>query len=194
MSATAYELGYWHVPAVFTPEYMAAIEAKMHVDDEETIAAFREHPAIVELAHALLGDILDDTNESVIHHNPTRIYDGWHYDIPWDSLDGGIIPAWRFALYFRDYTTHSGGISFAPCSHLGSIGAKPVFRPVMIESQPGDVVIWNLRMFHKPNTHIEGREFAVPRNAVIFDYAAPGVEVDRYKTWRKPKHSRPGKK
>lgn len=148
------------------------------------------------IAHELCGPDLADTKEAVVHHNPTRIYDQWHYDYPFDG--DRVIPLWRFAFYFRDYTTHSGALSVIPGSHIGRVAKfnSPAYTPSqthVIQSQPGDLVIWNLRTLHKPNTQIGDLSWGEPRNAIIFDYAAPSPELDRYIAWRLPKRQKEGR-
>lgn len=145
-----------------------------------------------DIAQDLIGSDLTDTGEAVVHHNPERIYDQWHYDIPWDSNDGTLIPCWRFAFYFRDYTQTSGCLSVIPESHLGPIKRAHNMPAHPIQSKPGDLVIWNLRTMHKPNTAIRFLNFSSPRNAIIFDYAKPGPDVEKYKAWRRPKRIKEG--
>lgn len=184
MNKFAQENGYFLAEKVIPPRGMELLTEFIVDFPAFAISHTRSLPRIVGLAHDLLGPDLCDTNEAVVHYNPTRIYSDWHYDIPWDSLDGGVIPCWRFGIYFQDYTTHSGCLSVAATSHLGPMNETRDVSVVPMRSRPGDVVVWNLRTMHQPNTKIGDLPFATPRNAIIFDYASPGIEVERYKTWR----------
>ena len=176
--------GFAIFPGVFTPAFMAEIERHL-LDVYWCIAMLRHDPKIVAIAKQLCGPELCDTWEAVVHHNPARIYDQWHFDIPWDSQDGGVIPCWRFAFYFRDYKTHSGALAVAVGSHLGPVASHLAGNAVEpLRSSPGDLVVWNLRTRHCPNWQTDGLPAGSPRNAVIFDYAAPGADLERYRAWR----------
>lgn len=193
MRELAHENGYHLAPGVIPVRGMELLGQWICDDPAFAISHTRSLPRIVDLAHKIIGPDLCDTGEAVVHYNPTNIYGDWHYDIPWNSADGGVIPCWRFAVYFQDYTKFSGALAVMPGSHLGNVD---FFDPVIahvIASQPGDVVIWNLRTMHQPNTTIPGLPHAPGRNAIIFDYAAPGVDVERYRAWRLPKRVAEGR-
>lgn len=145
----------------------------------------------------------------------------------WSSPTDEIFRGYRFAIYFRDYKNFSGGLMVSPGSHRGDLKRYGVGAPTNFEykrvkigehefivgwpdvplfivpSEPGDVVIWNLRTLHsagarrfvaKPDLPILA-EFGNPifekipkaflpqpgpRNAIFFDYGTATEEVDLY--------------
>jgi hypothetical protein len=145
---------------------------------------------ITDAAQALLGDTLVYYRETkaayekepgALTQNPFTEYhcdargtaeDLW--DVPRDV--DRLYPAYRFAIYFRNYRKYSGGLKVAPGSHLRdyrvdrsytrpenrkripriplAIGSAAVQLPVPpielynVPSEPGDVVIFSLRCFH----------------------------------------------
>ncbi|MBY0531644.1 MAG: phytanoyl-CoA dioxygenase family protein [Xanthobacteraceae bacterium] len=151
----------------------------------------------------------------------------------WDPKPGQIYRGYRFGIYFRDYTRYSGGLKVAPGSHvvgqaafkkpfgglrkffgkkvsLNGAGTIPLpgFELYDLESEPGDLVIFSLRVFHSAGAarlkdnpalalhpEIENDLWTSrpdlfhpyppgPRNTMFFDYAAPGEEIDLYIKWR----------
>ncbi|MDX2141826.1 MAG: phytanoyl-CoA dioxygenase family protein [Rhodospirillaceae bacterium] len=157
---------------------------------------------------------------------------------PMQSPFEKIYPAWRFATYFRDYQNHSGGLKLAVGSHLirydgmriyndvnevrklekgtvriGNVDVEKIRQPSFelfnVPSQPGDVVIFNLRTFHSAGAvrfsarpalallpHVErqlqispiGAQVCAPtppgcRNAIFFDFAKPSLDADLYIKW-----------
>lgn len=193
MKEQAHKDGYYLARGLLKDWFFQEVEdglARTKLGHKTAIASFRQHPCVTELARELCGPDLADTNEAVVHHNPTRIYDQWHYDYPFET--DRVVPLWRFAIYFRDYTQSSGALAVSVGSHIGKI-ADLDFRPHVIQSQPGDVVIWNLRTLHKPNAYVEGLPYSSPRNVIIFDYAAPSPELDKYIAWRLPKRQKEGR-
>jgi hypothetical protein len=143
-----------------------------------------------------------------------------------------IYPAWRFGVYFRDYRLSSGGLKVSPGSHLvsrakmmsepppgnknfyliegiGELEAPVLPYPIYnIPSAPGDLVIFNLCIFHSAGALLlkqhhqaqllPAQEASLlenmpdifepyaegPRNALFFDYGAPAVPLDFYIKWR----------
>ncbi len=153
----------------------------------------------------------------------------------WDPAPGQVYRGYRFGIYFRDYTRYSGGLKVAPGSHhLGQTKFKPPrglrnffgkhrvdlpdgssikiptasYELYDIASEPGDLVIFSLRVFHSagaarlkqnPNYAMHPAiendlwksqpDLFHPypsggRNTLFFDYAAPGEEIDLYIKWR----------
>lgn len=148
----------------------------------------------------------------------------------WRSPTDEIYRAYRFGIYFQDYRRASGALKVIAGSHRGDpdlyMGEKLIsgaqtshmlgtrkFKytetrlPLHnVPSQPGDVVIWNLRTFHSAGAKcfVDDPSFAVhpdfearyaakpgvfapppgPRNAAFFDYAAPAPEIDLYIKYR----------
>ena len=148
----------------------------------------------------------------------------------WRSPTDAVYRAYRFGIYLQDYTHASGALKVIVGSHRGDpqtyignnlmcetlsnrmIGARKfkyaeTHHPLHnLPSQPGDVVIWNLRTFHSAGAKlfVDDPAFAVhpdleqrfsdqpglfapppgPRNAVFFDYAAPTEDIDLYLKYR----------
>jgi hypothetical protein len=79
-------------------------------------------------------------------------YPGFHRDnIDRDNLSGpdwqDSYPILRMAIYLQDHRHHSGGLKVKVGSHLREDG-----RPFIVDSEPGDVVVWNLRTLHSGHT------------------------------------------
>lgn len=143
------------------------------------------------IAHQLLGTTLSyyrETNlvfEKERSSNTLQPYTEFHCDargtadnlhLRKDYEDGCIYPVYRFAIYFRNYRDHSGGLKVAVGSHvnrgdyfrqyefqktvmslprvLTRIGNDDFKFPIApfpilnVPSMPGDLVIFNLRTFH----------------------------------------------
>ncbi|MCW3102561.1 MAG: hypothetical protein JWO09_1001 [Bacteroidetes bacterium] len=60
----------------------------------------------------------------------------------WD----GDYPIVRLAIYLQDHKNYSGGLKVRVGSHKNPSG-----KPVFIDSEEGDVAIWNLRTMHSGN-------------------------------------------
>jgi hypothetical protein len=52
----------------------------------------------------------------------------------------------RLGIYLQDHRRHSGGLKVRVGSHLRDGG-----RPVLVDSEVGDVVVWNMRTLHSGN-------------------------------------------
>lgn len=158
---------------------------------------------------------------------------GNHVSLAGPPEDRGVYPAYRFGIYFRDYRRYSGGLKVAPGSHLRdfeydyqwnaqrniaklpkvkqAVGLNELAVPVQpielynVPSEPGDVVIFNLRCYHSAGAvrfkdrptlallpSVESRlspEMRLPippgsRNTIFFDYGAPTTALDYYVKWR----------
>lgn len=183
LRAFAFRTGFAVLKHAFEPARMEALEFNIAAPDQRDacVDEVRAHKGVMRAAAMLVGDTLIDTGERVVNHMPLSLYTDWHRDDP--HIEQGIVmPAWRFALYFRDYTTHSGGLQVWAGSHL-SMEPEPNGR-LTILSMPGDIVLWNLRTLHAAGANNEDRPVASPRNAIFFDYAAPDPAVERYIAWR----------
>ena len=150
--------------------------------------------------------------------------------VTWKSPTDATYRAYRFGIYLQDYTRASGSLKVIVGSHRGdpqtyiggnlfrnaltkrAIGARkfkyaeshhPLYN---LPTQPGDVVIWNLRTFHSAGAKcfVDDPSFAIhpdlearfadepglfapppgPRNAMFFDYAAPAEDIDLYLKYR----------
>ncbi|MBX7200252.1 MAG: phytanoyl-CoA dioxygenase family protein [Rhodospirillaceae bacterium] len=149
----------------------------------------------------------------------------------WRSPTDATYRAYRFGIYFQDYRHASGALKVIVGSHRGdpagyeeaqiftggmeshAIGRHRIECPAVryplynLPSEPGDVVVWNLRTFHSAGAKLfaDNPSVAVhpkveddisaeapalfapppgPRNALFFDYAAPCEEIDLYIKWR----------
>jgi ectoine hydroxylase-related dioxygenase (phytanoyl-CoA dioxygenase family) len=256
---TAEQFGFCIVKGLFDKERMAEIESQMAaasqtgaVPDLLSIPTIRPvllDPDVLKIANTLLGPQLVYYGETALNyeaaagqitHNPYRVFHadarGTPRDInaPWDPADGKIYRGYRFGLYFRDYSRHSGGLKVAPGSHVrgkaeydakigGLFGNKrriplsnsdtikvpaPRYELYNIESEPGDLVIFSLRVYHSAGAarlkadpslalhpQIENdlwqtkrqafEDFPMgARNTMFFDYGAPCEEIDLYIKWR----------
>jgi hypothetical protein len=56
-------------------------------------------------------------------------------------------PLLRMGIYLQDHRRHSGGLKVKVGSHLRKDG-----RPFIVDSEPGDVVVWHLRTLHSGQT------------------------------------------
>jgi len=152
---------------------------------------------------------------------PDNLVDIWQPPSNSDHIFG----AYRFGIYLRDYSLSSGGLKVAVKSHLGDpdpferaeLAEKrtikgrsgsgnfthlaPTFELFNVPTEPGDVVVWNLRTMHAAGAlklkdypdaamhpRLEGKLLksaphmfepsASPRNAIFFDYGRPCEDVD----------------
>ncbi|MBD24890.1 MAG: hypothetical protein CMG46_07785 [Candidatus Marinimicrobia bacterium] len=153
----------------------------------------------------------------------------------WSSPTDSIFRGYRFAVYLQDYKNWSGGLMVGIGSHRGNLKQFGIGAPAKVEykilkfgdvaftvgwpetplynvpSEPGDLVIWNLRTLHSAGARrlIARPEMAMlpkfeeeiyeklpkaflpvpgPRNAVFFDYGNEVEEVDLYIKHRRFKH------
>jgi hypothetical protein len=58
----------------------------------------------------------------------------------------GEYPIVRLAIYLQDHKNYSGGLKIRIGSHINPSG-----KPVFVDSEEGDVVIWNLKTIHSGN-------------------------------------------
>lgn len=72
-----------------------------------------------------------------------------------DNIDRGDLsgPDWkgpytllRIGIYLQDHRYHSGGLRIKVGSHLRKDG-----QPIIVDSEAGDVVVWNMRTLHSGN-------------------------------------------
>lgn len=162
----------------------------------------------------LLGDRLAYTGESaMLIGEGTR---GWHKDNVDRARPGG--EDWqgkydvvRCGIYLQDHSRHSGGLKVKVGSHEhvsrwhrdGTWGGRLSLGAGLatnVDSEPGDVVIWNLRTTHSGNVvRLRGlprfpllpllesrvpRALRVPEAAtrmfVVCTFGAPGRHLDNY--------------
>jgi ectoine hydroxylase-related dioxygenase (phytanoyl-CoA dioxygenase family) len=145
----------------------------------------------------------------------------------WSSPSDAIFRGYRFAVYLQDYSRSSGGLMVGVGSHRGDLSLYGIGGPAKVDfkflkfgekafkvgwpdmplhiipSQPGDLVVWNLRTLHSAGARrlaarpdmallpiFEKEIFEAlpeaflpspgPRNALFFDYGTPTEEVDLY--------------
>lgn len=194
--------GFCLVKGVFSAEEMIALErdlAMAHAEFGGRLPDLHSVPSLQwllyderlrRIARALLGDTLVYYRETNLAYEKTpgalteKPFDDYHCDargIP-GALFGPptnntrIYPAYRFAIYFRNYRQYSGGLKVAPGSHMRAykhdrpwsledtvreaplvpmiIGEFKMDVPMQpmelhnVPSEPGDLVIFSLRCFH----------------------------------------------
>jgi|GEM_PF-1668387 len=143
------------------------------------------------IAHELLGPDLVYYRETAIAYEDTpgaltdNPFTEFHCDAKgtrdnlqkfWNGNDGEVYPAYRFALYFRNYRDYSGGLKVGVRTHVhkserfrqyydaAGVRTLPItpqwvenyildlpsapFELYNVPSVPGDLVIFNLRTFH----------------------------------------------
>jgi len=186
---------------------------------------------VLELASAIVGgDIFyyGETSQSFPHQS----FHSWHCDSRgslndldafYEVRDGEIYNGWRFGFYLDDYEIYSGGLKVSPGSHLrplldllghqggievsgSNIKVTPAPYPIVnCDTRPGDLVIFNLRLFHSGGflRHLDpsltlsvdqelklkqfncfAPEPAYPRAYLFFDYCGRGLGPDLYIKWR----------
>ncbi|MCO4292940.1 phytanoyl-CoA dioxygenase family protein [Solitalea sp. MAHUQ-68] len=112
----------------------------------------------------------------------------------WNNENYGII---RLGIYLQDHKYHSGGLKIRPGSHLNESGPA-----MFVDTEPGDLVIWNMRLLHSGNAvrlrflknasvNKATRESLIPsflrrpeqkeRVSFFMAYATPSADFERYK-------------
>jgi hypothetical protein len=110
----------------------------------------------------------------------------------------------RCGLYFQDIANFSGGLAVRPRSHVRRLKRIPLaFIPApiaLVDSQPGDVVIWDMRIVHAGEVirfrpapglglplSLQGRlpsslrlEEERPRVVMFPTFGLPGPDLDSY--------------
>ncbi len=143
-------------------------------------------------------------------HKDNRVVDRFdHSGLDWN----GRYPLLRVGIYLQDHARHSGGLGIRVGSHRPFWAAqKPLpspwrrrasklhGRPIFVDSEPGDLVIWNLRTTHTGNSvrmkllpwlKLSAKnEARIPawlsleeerkRAAMFATYAAKSEHLDRY--------------
>jgi hypothetical protein len=153
----------------------------LHVEEsDDTFAELIGHPRIDEAVRNIWGS-------SAIFLNSDM---WWNMDdTPWhsDGSPGRQPPSFKLTFYLDPTTADDGALRIVPGSHhpafcssiLSECGYWDRRRPrlqlpsdqvpgaVAVETQPGDVVIWDNRMWHSAPKRRDGR----PRRALFFSYA-----------------------
>jgi hypothetical protein len=65
-------------------------------------------------------------------------FDGPDWKIPYSLI--------RIGLYLQDHSKHGGGLKVKPGTHVRANGST-----VFVDTKPGDLVAWNLRLLHSGN-------------------------------------------
>ena len=158
-----------------------------------------DDPVLVDTAEQLLdAPALPSVPEGVLYFAEA----GWH--------DDGIgVRGVKFATYFDRLDATNGALRFVPCSHHAD--ARPSLRAyqraghdhypgAVVESQPGDVIAFDLHTFHasvggtnrlawaieylaEPTSDDE-RDRVLRSMADSFEQVCRGFERDRYPVWR----------
>ena len=137
-----------------------------------------DDPVLVDAAERLLGGpVLPSIPEGVLYFGEA----GWHND------DGIGVRGVKFATYFEALSASNGALSFVPCSqHPDAQSAlcayqrarREEYPGVAVETQPGDVVAFDLHSFHAT---FDGTD----RLAWAIEYLAePTSDEERAKTLR----------
>ena len=122
---------------------------------------FREivlHPTILKIAKQILGCTPVYFGDSSCVKSLQPYQGAWHTDNA-DRLDVNA-PDWkgkydiiRFAIYLQDHRKYSKGLMVKECSHLSPKHANKG-RIRYFASQPGDLIVWNMRTVHCGNAGI----------------------------------------
>jgi hypothetical protein len=162
--------GYLHLRGVFAKEeiaeYRAAAEKLTKYE-----ADLLSHPVFRKY---VLDDRVLHTARTILGGKPVYYGDsnlmigdgsfGYHKDNA--DRDNINAPDWtqgrytiiRFGLYLQDHSRHSGGLNILAESH-NDLSAF-VGRSVYVQTEPGDLVVWNLRTNHSGS----GRLLWFPRS------------------------------
>lgn len=180
--------GFGVVTGVFDTELMDTLEARLSVEPKRCTEVFKLHPTVLAVARSLVGEAVIGTGEERVSLD--KMDETWHFTAPYKP-EHDVIPIWRFAVYFPDYVAYSGGLGVVAGSHRGEPQEMGYVLPVTVRSRPGDLVVWNIRTYHRHNMKNGLRPFATTRAAIYFDYGAPGAELDHFVAWKRKQRLRP---
>ncbi|MDI1270407.1 MAG: hypothetical protein PSV40_15075 [Polaromonas sp.] len=178
---------------------------------------------IVNVLKILLGPKVVYFGDSTVRYDANEGSRGFHKDSLGDFEDPSSTdhPVLRIGLYMQDHVRHSGGLKVRRGSHrhafLGRSSLKRLFssasphgplklasfrlgRAVNLDTEPGDLVIWNHRLFHSGyavrlkafpglciNPRFEKyipkswtRPYEGPRAVMFASFGAPSVSLDRF--------------
>ena len=159
-----------------------------------------DDPVLIDAAEQLLdAPVLPSVPEGVLYFAEA----GWHDD------DGIGVRGVKFATYFDRLDATNGALRFVPCSHHPD--ARPSLRAYqhaghdhypgsVVETQPGDVIAFDLRTFHASFGGTDRLAWAIEYLAEAtsgdeedrvlrsmadsFEQACRGFDRNRYPTWR----------
>lgn len=169
--------GYLLIKNVFSKEEIEQIREKAYKsfeEDKRKNLTFK-HPSKMTNAVYAKGDILSKDHlrdvllderilylvKEVLGAPPVYFGDSnYHFGVGFrgfhrDNVDrtdmtapdwDGDYPIVRLAIYLQDHKQYSGGLKVRVGSHK-----NPTGKPVFIDSEEGDVAIWNLRTMHSGN-------------------------------------------
>lgn len=174
-----------------------------------------DSPLLIDTAEKLLdGPVIPECPEGVLYFDQA----GWHDD------DGIGVTGVKFATYFEPLEADRGALRFVPCSQHPGVGARlrafnqsharapsgasdavltehlAAFPGVVVATQPGDVVAFDLHTWHAsvggrdrlawsivylrcPETN-EQRERTQRSMGDSFEQVFRGLDRDRYPVWR----------
>ncbi len=159
-----------------------------------------DDPVLMDTAEELLGvPALPSQPEGVLYFAEA----GWHDD------DGTGVQGVKFATYFDHLDAANGALRFVPCSqhHAARSELRAYqrasyndFPGVAVDSQPGDVVAFDLHTFHATFGGRDRLAWAIEYLAVpededseakvlkwmtdAFEQSSRGFDRDRYPVWR----------
>ena len=219
--------GYLLIKNVFTKEEIAQIrkEAYTSLEEDKKKNLTFMHSSKKSNAVYVKGDILSKDHlrhvvlderiiyivKTVLGGDPVYFGDGnYHFGVGFrgfhrDNVDRtdltapdwqGEYPIVRLGIYLQDHKNYSGGLKVKAGSHINKSG-----KSILVDSEEGDVVIWNLRTIHSgnavrlklfPDFSIDRArlEAMVPtflkkdqqreRVSIFLTYALKGKHLDRY--------------
>jgi Phytanoyl-CoA dioxygenase (PhyH) len=178
---------------------------------------------ILDALRVLLGPKIVYFGDSTVRYEAAEGSRGFHKDSLGDFEDPSSTehPVLRIGLYMQDHVRHSGGLKVRRGSHkhafLGRSSLKRLFssasphgplklasfrlgRAINLDIEPGDLVIWNHRIFHSGyavrlkmlpglciNPRFEKyipktwtRPYEGPRAVLFASFGAPSVSLDRF--------------
>jgi hypothetical protein len=178
---------------------------------------------IVSVLKILLGPKVVYFGDSTVRYDANEGSRGFHKDSLGDFEDPSSTdhPVLRIGLYMQDHARHSGGLKVRRGSHrhafLGRSSLKRLFssasphgplklgsfrlgKAVNLDTEPGDLVVWNHRLFHSGyavrlkafpglciNPRFEKyipkswtRPYEGPRAVMFASFGAPSTSLDRF--------------
>ncbi len=178
---------------------------------------------ILNVLKILLGSRIVYFGDSTVRYDANEGSRGFHKDSLSDFEDPSSTehPVLRMGLYMQDHAIHSGGLKVRRGSHkhafLGRSSLKRLLpstptgnrlklasfklgRAINLASEPGDLVIWNHRIFHSGyavrlklwpglciNPRLEKyipqswtRPYEGPRAVLFASFGAPSIGLDRF--------------
>eukprot|EP01048_Picozoa_sp_COSAG05_P004796 COSAG05_NODE_272_length_12454_cov_1460.218085_1_plen_263_part_00 len=118
-------------------------------EDTPFMASLADDPRFADVAEQLVG-------RHVLHITcDARLFKGdvdWHTDI--DSSETEAYRGVKFAIYLEPLRGHTGALRCIPGSHAARIEQLP---PMVLDVNPGDVVVFELALLHASTGGAPGR-------------------------------------